>query len=190
MSAKAENLFSEEFRFLRGLIASPKGVGAIAPSGPDLSRAIAAQIPPDATSILELGAGTGVVTQALLARGFAPSIITAIEFDPDFAKAVRARCPGVNVIQGDAFDLDTTLGADATQFSAIISGIPLLNLTPPKRRALMESWLTRLPKGAPLAQFSYGLTPPTPATDTFSVTRAAFVWRNIPPARVWVYRAR
>lgn len=193
MSAKDNaNPLAEQFEFLRGLIARPKGVGAIMPSSPALARAIAAEIDPALPGpILELGPGTGAVTEALIERGIAPSRITVIEYDPDFATCVSARCPGVKVIRGDAFHLGETLGdINGAPYAGVISGLPLLNWPMAARRALIEDAFHRLSPGAPLVQFSYGLTPPVPASDGFAVRRAAVVWANIPPARVWVYRAR
>lgn len=183
---------SEQFEFLRGLIASPKGVGAIAPSSPALTRAIAEAADPERQGpVLELGPGTGVVTEALIARGFSPERITAIEYDADFVRRVRRRCPGVNVIEGDAFALQETLGPpQAHSFAAVVSGIPLLNWPVAARRGLIEDALQRLQPGAPFIQFSYGLTPPVPSNERFSVRRAAVIWANLPPARVWVYTAR
>src|SRR5436190_11451695 len=180
----------DQWRFLRGLIERPKNVGAIAPSSPALARAIAAQVDPKVEGpVLELGPGTGVVTEALIARGIAPERITAIEYDPEFAHMVRQRFPGVHVIEGDAFNLVHTLGRDRdTPFAAIVSGLPLLNFPPHKRANLIEGALSRLKPGAPFVQFSYGLTQPAVAPKDFSVHRAALVWKNLPPARVWVYR--
>lgn len=192
MSAKDNaNPLAEQFEFLRGLIARPKGVGAIAPSSPALARAIAAEIDPALPGpVLELGPGTGVVTEALIERGIVPSRITAIEYDPDFATCVSARCPGVTVIRGDAFNLGETLGhVNGAPYAGVISGLPLLNWPMAARRALIEDIFRRLSPGAPFVQFSYGLTPPVPASDGFAVRRAAVIWANIPPARVWVYRA-
>jgi phosphatidylethanolamine/phosphatidyl-N-methylethanolamine N-methyltransferase len=74
-----EKPFEEGLQFLRGLIASPRGVGAIAPSGLALSRAVAAEVDPDrAGPVLELGPGTGVITKELLLRGIAPERLTLI----------------------------------------------------------------------------------------------------------------
>ena len=193
MSSKGTaNPLTDQWEFLRGLIASPKGVGAIAPSSPALARAIASQVDPAREGpVLELGPGTGVVTEALIERGIAPERITAVEYDADFVARVRARCPGVNVIQGDAFDLTKTLGqTSGAAFAAVVSGIPLLNWPPDKRRGLIEDALRRLQPGAPFVQFSYGLTPPVGNTDSFTVRRAAVIWANLPPARVWVYNPR
>ena len=185
-----EDLLNDQFRFLRGLIARPKSVGAIAPSSPALARAIAAQVDPSGTApVLELGPGTGVVTEALIERGIAPERIVAIEYDRDFARRVASRFPRMHVINGDAFDLANALGERFTEpFAAIVSGLPLLNFPPRQRQALIESALDRLAPGAPFVQFSYGMHSPAIASGAFTVTLAAFVWKNLPPARVWVYR--
>jgi len=181
---------AEHLNFLRGLIARPKNVGAIAPSSPALAKAIAAQVDPSREGqVLELGPGTGVVTEALIERGIAQERITVIEYDREFAELVAKRFPKACVVRGDAFDFVRTLGAILDQpFAAIVSGLPLLNHPPVKRRALIESALEHLHPGAPYIQFSYGTSPPIPATSRYTVKRAALIWKNLPPARVWVYR--
>jgi phosphatidylethanolamine/phosphatidyl-N-methylethanolamine N-methyltransferase len=180
----------DEFRFLRRLITTPRGIGAIAPSGPMLARAMAAQADTGVHGpVLELGPGTGVFTGAMIARGIAPECITTIEFDPVFASLVASRFPRVRVINGDAFDLSATLGADRRgPFVAALSGIPLLNFPEGARTRLVEAVLDRLAPGAPFAQFSYGLHSPVAPPPGATVTQAAFVLWNVPPARVWVYR--
>ena len=180
----------DELRFLQRLIARPRQVGAIAPSGPALARAIAAQVDPLRPGpILELGPGTGSVTQALIARGIAEDRLIAIEFDDDLAPLIEQRFPRIRVVKGDAFRLVSTLGDEfAGKFTAIVSGLPLLNQPVQRRRELIMAALVLLAPGAPFVQFSYGLHPPIPAETGFSVVRAAFVLANLPPARVWVYR--
>jgi len=186
------NPFQEELRFLRGLIASPRSVGAIAPSSPALARAVAAQVDPARPGpILELGPGTGSMTREILARGVSPERMTVIECDENFAQAITDQFPGVHVIEGDAFDLDVTLGKKFSQaFAAIVSGIPLLNHPIEKRRALVETAFRRLAPGAPLIQFSYGFHSPVTPPHGVTVNLVAFVWKNLPPATVWVYRRR
>jgi len=186
--AMTSNTAAQHLDFLRGLIARPKNVGAIAPSSPALARAIAREIDPALSGpVLELGPGTGVVTEALIERGIAPERITAIEYDPDFANLVQKRFPKVHVVRGDAFDLAKTLG-DGEPFAGIVSGLPLLNHPIERRRALIEGALARLKPGASYVQFSYGTRPPIEPPAGAKVVRAAVVWLNLPPARVWSYR--
>ena len=191
VSVKAYSL-EEQLRFLRALIARPRGVGAVAPSSSALARAVAAQIDLARPGpVLELGPGTGALTRGILARGIPPERLTLIEYDPDLAKLLAAQFPGVTVIRGDAFDLEASLGTRAAQpYAAIVSGIPLLNYQPEKRRALLDASFARMEPGAPVIQFSYGFHSPVSPSSDISVTRAAFVLKNFPPARVWVYRKR
>lgn len=183
---------ADQLRVLARLIARPRHTGTIAPSGPALSRAMAAQVDPGgALPVLELGPGTGVVTEALLKRGIAPERLTAVEYDAAFATRVRERCPGVNVVQGDAFDLDKTLGGQLKgPLAAVVSSLPLINFPMPMRTTLLDDIFRRLAPGAPFVQFSYRIKPPLPAPQGVELKRVALILLNIPPARVWVYRRR
>jgi phosphatidylethanolamine/phosphatidyl-N-methylethanolamine N-methyltransferase len=156
LAAQSRTPLSDQLRFLRGLVQSPRGVGAIAPSSPALARAIAAQIDPLREGpVLELGPGTGVVTEAILARGILPERLVAIEYDADFARLLTSRFPAAKIIRGDAFALDDTLRHAADRpFSAIVSGIPLLNQPMERRAALIAGALQKLAPGAPFVQFS------------------------------------
>lgn len=182
---------AEHLNFIRGLLARPKNVGAIAPSSPALAKAIAAQVDPARGGlVLELGPGTGIVTEALIERGIAEDRIIAIEYDREFTEVVAKKFPKARILRGDAFDFVRTLGSVLDQpFAAIVSGLPLLNHPPAKRRSLIESALEHLQPGAPYIQFSYGTNPPIPAAPRYTVKRAALIWKNLPPARVWVYRS-
>ena len=180
---------ADNLRFLRALISRPKNIGAVAPSSAALAKAIAAQIDPEAGPVLEIGPGTGVVTDAILARGVPPERLTLLEYDQDLTRHLAARYPGLSVIQGDAFEIETILKTrDSAPFGAIISGIPLLNHPVARRRAYIEALTRRLLAKAPLIQFSYGTHAPVVPPSGYSVVRAATVWANFPPARVWVYR--
>jgi phosphatidylethanolamine/phosphatidyl-N-methylethanolamine N-methyltransferase len=179
--------FADNLRFLRALITRPKNIGAVLPSGPALANAMARQITARGP-VLELGPGTGAITAAILEHGTPPESLTCVEYDGDFARHLRARFAGVNIVQGDAFDLDKTLTAPHLQFAAILSGLPLLNFPVAARRRLIDGALARLAPGGVLAQFSYGPHAPVTPPAGWGVTRAATVWANVPPARVWVYR--
>ena len=183
-SSLADNL-----RFLRALIARPKNIGAIAPSSPALAEAIAREINPASGPVLEVGPGTGVITEAILARGVLPERLTLLEYDEDLAQHLTERYRRSQVIQGDAFDLDRSLGTNHSgHFGAIVSGVPLLNHSIARRQAFLQGLLKRLMPGAPLIQFSYGANAPVPPLPGTTVARTAMVFANIPPAKVWVYR--
>jgi len=178
---------SDTLRFVWRLLTKPRTIGAISPSSRRLARAMAQEIDPRGP-ILELGPGTGVATEALIARNVAPERITAVEYDAAFAKLIARRFPGVHVIEGDAFDLEKTLGKTDEKFSGAISGVPLLNHSPERRMQFLTGVLDRLRPGAAYVQFSYGVLPPVPPPHGVNLRKAAFVLTNLPPARVWVYR--
>lgn len=179
--------------FLTSWFRNPKTVGAIAPSGPALSRAMAAIIDPSIEGpIVELGPGTGPVTTALLERGIDPKRLVLVEYDKDFCARLRRSFPEVNVVEGDAFALDNTIGAHAKPpLAAIVSSLPLLNFSQEERRKLIEISMRLLSPRAPFIQFTYGANSPLPvASPLYETSASKRIWRNLPPARVWTYRAK
>lgn len=178
-------------RWIGRFLAAPRQIGAIAPSGPALARAMVAEAPVTGhRAILELGPGDGVFTAALIDKGVAPARIVAVEYDPGMASALRQRFPGVRVMCGDAFDREAVLAQAPEGFVAALSGLPLLNFPRDRGERLIRDILAAMPAGAPFVQFSYGLRPPVAPAADLIVRRAAMVWRNLPPARVWIYSRR
>jgi phosphatidylethanolamine/phosphatidyl-N-methylethanolamine N-methyltransferase len=175
--------------FLKGLLRDPGGVSAPTPSSPALAAVIAAKVDPLRPGVVvELGAGSGAVTQALLARGIAPERLIAIEYSDYFARLLSKRFPGVTVICGDAFDFDRHMPI-GEPIAAIVSGLPLLNFSPRNRRALIERALVLQGVGGRFIQLSYGWRPPI--GSAFGVPPGkSTVWRNFPPAHIWTFSAQ
>jgi len=177
-------------RFFGTWVRNPLTLGAVAPSSASYCAAmVAASTTGIEGPVLELGPGLGVVTRALLEAGVAPSRITSIEYEPEFAKTLQRRFPEVNVIHGDGFDLDETLhDGGATRFATILFAIPIVKMAQHERQALFARYFARLLPGGNLTQLSYLWTPPVkPVAGRFDVSSSPIVWDNIPPARVWIY---
>ncbi len=182
--------FDEEIRFFKGMMQGPRTVGSIAPTSTITARKMASVINPHSgLPVLELGPGTGAITKAILARGIEPEKLIAIEYSTDFFNHLVKRYAGVHFINGDAFDLDKTLGVLSGQtFDCVVSGIPLLNFPMQARVALLESLLDRMPAGRPVVQISYGAVSPIIARpDRYHIKHFDFIVRNIPPAQLWIY---
>jgi phosphatidylethanolamine/phosphatidyl-N-methylethanolamine N-methyltransferase len=180
-------------KFISSWFKNPKNVGAVAPSGPALSRTMAAIVDTSIEGpIVELGPGTGPVTAALLERGIDPRRLVLIEYDTAFCGTLRNKFPGVNVVQGDAFALDQTLQGHANgPLCAIVSSLPLLNFAQEQRQKLVEISMKMLRPRSPFIQFTYGANSPLPVESHLYETSASKrIWWNLPPARVWTYRAR
>jgi phosphatidylethanolamine/phosphatidyl-N-methylethanolamine N-methyltransferase len=165
------------------------GVGSVIPTSDRACARMASVI--DVMSglpVLELGPGTGVVTRAILNRGIAPEKLTCVEYSHEFATALKRDHPRVNVIEGDAFNLNETLGeAAGTRFDCVISVMPLLSFPPAMRDMLVDDLLTRIAPGRPVVQLTYGPRSPVRATPMRRVRHFDFVLRNVPPAQLWIY---
>ncbi|TYR31503.1 methyltransferase domain-containing protein [Mesorhizobium microcysteis] len=183
--------FDEELRFFKGWIDKPRAVGSIIPTSSVTARKMATVVNPDSgLPVLELGPGTGVITKAILETGLAPSNLWCIEYSQDFVEHLRRDYPGVNIVQGDAFNLDETLDdqRDMT-FDSIVSGVPLLNFPVPQRVAYVEDLLDRIPVGRPIVQLTYGpKSPVPPGMGNYTVEHFDFIIRNLPPTQLWIYR--
>ncbi|WP_372352979.1 phospholipid N-methyltransferase PmtA [Pararhizobium sp. BT-229] len=183
--------FDEEIRFFKGWRSNMKAVGSIVPTSGITARRMASVVNPHSgLPVLELGPGTGVITKAILQKGVQPQDLVSIEFSTDFFQHLLKTYPGVDFINGDAFDLDKTLGARKDQkFDSVISAVPLLNFPMHMRVSLIEDLLSRIPVGRPVVQISYGpLSPVVAMPDRYQISHYDFVVRNIPPAQLWVYR--
>ncbi len=186
-----KNLNRDEFRFFRSLIEKPLTVGAVAPSGKALARVMAGYVDPGVPGpIVELGPGTGPVTEALLARGIDPARLTLVEYDPEFCRHLCQRFPGVHVVQGDAYNLKGTLdGVLHEPAAAFVSGLPLFNKPLKMRLDLLDQAFGLMKPDAPFVQFTYNAISPIPRSHgRVRAEASGRVWRNFPPARVWVYR--
>jgi phosphatidylethanolamine/phosphatidyl-N-methylethanolamine N-methyltransferase len=187
---------ADEARFFKRWLDNPKATGAVSPSGRFLARAMASYVDPKADGpIIELGPGTGPVTEALLERGIGQERLILVEYDASFCKLLGRRFPKARIVQGDAYRLAETLRPVLKEPAAcIVSSLPLL--TRPERgrlNLLRDAFELMRPDGA-FIQFTYGLTSPVPLTSRLSGLRFRAealhsVWLNLPPARVWVYRA-
>jgi phosphatidylethanolamine/phosphatidyl-N-methylethanolamine N-methyltransferase len=182
--------FEDEARFLRSWLERPLVMGAVTPSGKVLARTMASFVDPRIPGpIVELGPGTGPVTDALIRRGVAQDRLVLVEYNPEFCQLLKRRFPKATIIQGDAYDLEETLSEVLTEpAAATVSSLPLFTKPMDQRLSLLETAQALMHPDAPFIQFTYAVVPPIPAHSQAYRTRASNrVWRNLPPARVWVY---
>jgi len=145
---------SDDFgHFIKGWIRNPLAIGACAPSSKSLAKLMAKDVGLGAR-VVELGAGTGSFTAALLAKGLAPGNLHLVERDPQFVKILQRRFPRCHVVAADALELDVQFGENAG-FDFVISGLPLLCFSPDKRYRLLQQALQLLKPHGRLHQFTY-----------------------------------
>jgi phosphatidylethanolamine/phosphatidyl-N-methylethanolamine N-methyltransferase len=189
-SRSGPDKFDHEARFLRSWIERPLLTGAVTPSGRVLARMMASFVDPNTPGpIIELGPGTGPVTEALIQRGIEQERLVLVEFNPGFCKLLHRRFPRATIIQGDAYDISATLG-DVLQepAAATVSSLPLFTKPVEARLALLRETQGLMQHGAPFVQFTYAMVPPIPKRPgEFTAKGSSRVWLNLPPARVWSY---
>jgi phosphatidylethanolamine/phosphatidyl-N-methylethanolamine N-methyltransferase len=181
----------DEVRFIRTWFEKPLTLGAVTPSGRALARVMASYVDPKVPGpVVELGPGTGPVTEALIADGIDPARLVLVEFDPTFCRLLRTRYPDATVVQGDAYDLKRLLGGKLQQpAAAVVSGLPLFTKPLRFRLRLLFDAFSLMAAGTPFVQFTYNAVPPLPnRLERVRAEASERVWMNIPPARVWVYR--
>ena len=182
----------DEVRFIASWLQHPLKVGAVSPSGRKLAQAIAAEVDPEIPGpIVELGPGTGPVTEALVARGVAEERLVLVEYDPDFCKLLIVLPERLE----DGFarvgaNADTLVGHVTEPIGAIVSCLPLMTRPLSVRVRLLSAAIRMLRPGSPYVQFTYAMTAPIPSrARRYRITSSPRIWKNLPPARVWVYRA-
>ena len=189
--AKKPLRLDDEVQFIRSWIEKPLSTGAVMPSSKALARTMARYVDPASTGpVIELGPGTGPVTEALVQHGVDPKRLILVEFNPVFCRLLRTRYPAATVVQGDAYRLrrllETYVKAPA---AAIVSGLPLVTKPVRTRLRLISDAMALLAPGAPFVQFTYAMVTPIPkALSGIKAEASELIWLNLPPARVWVYR--
>lgn len=180
--------------FIAAWLRSPLKMGAALPSSRSLARAMAAQVDIARDgSIVELGAGTGMMTQALLETGVPRDRLLVIERDKRLHALLHAVFHDLHVLCADAMDLKNVLeNAGIQKVNAIVSSLPFITMPITVRNAIQEQMVKVIGKDGIIIQFTYGHKSPIKDSELkrhgLVGHRVRFVMVNVPPAHVWVYR--
>jgi phospholipid N-methyltransferase len=187
--------------FLSSAVRAPAVVGAIAPSGRALSDLLASVAPATPSSVVvELGPGTGVVSAALRRRLPEGARHVAVELDPGMVAHLRRTRPWLEVVEGDAIDLQKLLAdVGVTRADAVVSGLPWTLFPAAAQSGIIEQVMRVLAPGAAFTTFAYSHVTRLPTQRRFrellersfdDVTVTPTVWRNLPPALAYQCRNR
>jgi phosphatidylethanolamine/phosphatidyl-N-methylethanolamine N-methyltransferase len=181
--------------FVSQWLRNPRAVGALAPSGQRLAFAMAAQVVAGSGLVVELGAGTGAITAALLRHGVAPEQLVVIENSVSMAHDLVKMFPAVTVLQANAARLSALLQRrGCATASTVVSSLPLLSLPSWQRHRILKEIASVLPVGGRLIQFTYSPLAPISVALAKRLglegNRVRRVAINLPPAAVWVYEKK
>lgn len=181
---------SETIKSLKSLN-SFRTIGAIGPSSEYLASRMARQV--DMTKmkcIVELGAGTGVLTKALLKAMRSDAILLSFEINQKFCDLLKnINDNRLNIIEDSAEYIEIHLDKFGfTKADCIFSGIPLVCLPKVTAKNIIHSVYQSLQKGGDYIQFQYSLTTLRKFKRIFNEVKIELELRNIPPA--WVYKCR
>jgi phosphatidylethanolamine/phosphatidyl-N-methylethanolamine N-methyltransferase len=176
--------------FFRRWLANPLQMGSIVPSSPALCRKLVEQTHYAADeAVIELGAGTGVVSQALLRGGLPAERLFVVEIVRDMAQHLRKVLPGANIIEGDARRLPALIPSEwQGKIGTVVVGIPLVLLPAEEQRAFVEAIEAFAPTHG-FIMYTYSLFSPLKHKALgYTGRREAWTPLNVPPASVWRYR--
>jgi len=148
---------SDFFLFARRFIERPEAVGAVAPSSKLLAQALSAHIKPGTASqayrYLEVGPGTGAVTQEIVLRLGVADRLDLVELDEELAAELKKKYadnPQIHVVAGSI-----TQWQPDYDYDAIVMGIPFNALPLGLVKEIWEHVRTLIVEGGVVAYFSY-----------------------------------
>jgi len=166
-------------------------IAALAPSSRWLAQAAVRGIDfARARCIVELGAGTGPITRQLTRQVRDDCRLLVIEREPDFCARLKAKFPGVEIVEADANDLERLLAErNIDKVDHVLSGLPLPSFPPEMRARLLEVIHRCLASEGTFRQLTH-----MPWVfhkmyrRSFAEVRFRLVTRNLPPGGVYVCR--
>lgn len=183
-------LASPVWLHFRRFLAHPFRVKAFFPASKAWGELIASRVTRrDGEFVVELGAGTGAVTRALMASGVPAHQLLVVEIDREMADFLRVSFPAVRVIEGDAFAIADAVPANIIgKAGTVICGIAVATLPIEKQRELIAGIQSLMVKGGRLIVFGFLPFPPLPA-EQLALKRVgvALTLRNFPIGFVWTY---
>jgi phospholipid N-methyltransferase len=181
----------ENWKFFQAFLKSPRVVASVIPSSPvAVRRAVRAIDPAQARVVVELGAGTGCMTRALLDALPTSSRLIVIERTAEFIPTLTAiRDERLEVVHGCASNIGAEvrrLGYEAAD--AVISGIPFSTLPQALASRIAAEIHAVLAPGGRFVAYQFNKRVADYARPLMGLPEVEFVFRNVPPVRLFTWR--
>lgn len=178
-----------KINFFKQGIKNLKTVGTLTRSSRFLCKKMAEQVDyEDARLIVELGAGDGVITKAILERMSPDARLMSFEVNPEFCADLRAiNDDRLIVIEDTATNLSNHLKEhNFSAIDAVVSAIPFVVIPDEESYEIIESCRSNMKMNAPYIQVHYSLLTKKMYERIFGNVGIKFVLLNVPPAFVLV----
>lgn len=181
------NSFLHRFYFLSRFLLSPKKIGSITPSSRFLIQALLEPIDWHKLScIVELGAGTGVVTEEIERRRRTFCLPVIFEMDPYLSQLLQKKYPTAEICS-DASRLRMELKRlGMNQVSCVVSSLPFANFTLQERFHILQEIRQGLTSDGLFVAYQYSLQLKPLLEEFFQQIEVRFVPFNLPPAFVYI----
>ena len=176
------------YLFLKSWFDSPTRMGALFPSFARTGRILASIIKDQANvNVVELGAGTGQVTDQIIAAGVNLDNFATIEFDTHFCNEVRNKHPGIRILNIDAATMEENLPKRFVgNTDYIISTLPLITLGEKKAKEVIEAVFKVLKPGGVYIQITFSpIKPKYMKKLGLRAKKICVAWINLPPTHIW-----
>jgi phospholipid N-methyltransferase len=183
----------DHLKFIAGFLRRPSAVGAVAPSSERLAREVLRYSElRHASTVVELGAGTGAITREILDHVNPRARVIVVELDEKHAELLTERFPGAIVCHDSAENLRAILRRNGChRADVVVSGLPWASMPVPVRERIKAEIIASLQPEGRLCGFGYVHATWHPKIRAFHeglrsnfsrVRVSPVVWGNLPPA--------
>jgi phosphatidylethanolamine/phosphatidyl-N-methylethanolamine N-methyltransferase len=189
---------AENMLFFKKWLKSPVQLGSFAPISIKLANLTANQLTiKEDTIIVEIGAGTGKLTRAILAKGVNVKKLAVVEIDKTMCLFIKHSLQRLydsgaelKVIEGDACNLAELIPHEwISKVDYVVSNIPLFNMEDTIRKKIISAALGVLnPISGSIVHVSCSpISPIKFMGSEILQKRVVSLWNNVPPGFVWKF---
>lgn len=186
----------DALKFFTGFLKNPLSVGSVVPSSRSLSEAlIEGEAFQNAHSVVEVGPGTGAITEVILSRMRDRSAYLGLDLDLGFVQALSRKYLGARFVCDSVEHLASCLKAENhTPADFVVSGLPWTLLPEELQSKFLDAILDSMKPNGMMVTFVYVHMLVTPQAKRFvntlsrkfqSVSKSSVIWANVPPAVVF-----
>ncbi len=176
--------------WLKNWIRYPLVLGAVLPTQKFASDIMASEVDSNTSMVVELGAGTGQITNSILNKNINEKDLILVEINKEFSEILKKKFPKAQIFSEDAISFFEKFPKRFNKkIDMIISGIPLVSLDKNTRNKICELSVNNLSESGTFFQITYFIrcSFPNEIIKKYKLSKKlkGFTPFNIPPAFIW-----